>query len=72
MKLNLDNFIKRWKLLLLLIITTQLTFNLLFYFLDINEIVINLRLFNVSVDANNISSLLTVIIFFSYLHYKKE
>lgn len=50
----------------------QLICNLVFYFLGIEDIVMNFSSFRMAMDANNISGLLTPLIIFPYLYYKKE
>ena len=72
MKINLTNLLKHWKIILLIIVSMQLICNLMFYFLDIEEIRINFFSFPLAIGANNISGFLSPLIIFSYLHYKKE
>ena len=72
MKINLTNLLKHWKIILLIIVSMQLICNLMFYFLDIEEIRINFFSFPLVIGANNISGFLSPLIIFSYLHYKKE
>lgn len=72
MKINLPNLLKHWKIIVFIIILMQLICNLMFYFLDIEEIKINFFSFSLAIGANNISGFLSPLIIFSYLHYKKE
>ena len=72
MKINLPNLLKHWKIIVFIIILMQLICNLMFYFLDIEEIKINFFSFPLAIGANNISGFLSPLIIFSYLHYKKE
>ena len=41
MKINLPNLLKHWKIIVFIIILMQLICNLMFYFLDIEEIIMS-------------------------------
>ncbi|MDO5639405.1 MAG: hypothetical protein Q4G28_05995 [Neisseria sp.] len=64
MKITLNNAVKNWKALLLIILAVQTLMLLLYTIAGIKEVF--------SFSYSDLSSLISAPVFFLYLHFKKE